>query len=182
MKYRRPSRFRRVAKWIGLGLCVLIMGAWVATSFVGVKYYVTDDTAANAGWGMVRITWGDSWLNSYIPPNSFLTGYFSGGYPDDRWVIRKQYAFGWLGFAREWHRGPLPLGTAGSGPEHLPGFINIPFWLALLVTAIPTTILWRLDRRPREGHCLRCGYNLTGNESGVCPECSTPVPKQEAAP
>ncbi len=23
--------------------------------------------------------------------------------------------------------------------------------------------------------CTRCGYNVTGNVSGVCPECGTPV-------
>lgn len=23
--------------------------------------------------------------------------------------------------------------------------------------------------------CVRCGYNLTGNESGVCPECGTEI-------
>ncbi len=26
------------------------------------------------------------------------------------------------------------------------------------------------------GHCPACSYNLTGNISGVCPECGTPVP------
>ena len=26
MRYRRPSRFRRVAKWVGLGVCVLFVG------------------------------------------------------------------------------------------------------------------------------------------------------------
>jgi len=25
--------------------------------------------------------------------------------------------------------------------------------------------------------CIPCGYNLTGNESGVCPECGTPMQK-----
>ena len=28
---------------------------------------------------------------------------------------------------------------------------------------------------PDVPHCARCGYNLTGNVSGVCPECGTPV-------
>ena len=28
---------------------------------------------------------------------------------------------------------------------------------------------------PDVPHCTRCGYNLTGNVSGVCPECATPV-------
>ena len=27
------------------------------------------------------------------------------------------------------------------------------------------------------GHCLTCGYNLTGNTSGKCPECGEPPPK-----
>jgi len=31
-------------------------------------------------------------------------------------------------------------------------------------------------RRVRQGVCLACGYNLTGNISGVCPECGTAIP------
>ncbi len=30
---------------------------------------------------------------------------------------------------------------------------------------------WRRRRRRERGLCLDCGYNLTGNESGVCSEC-----------
>lgn len=26
------------------------------------------------------------------------------------------------------------------------------------------------------GHCKHCGYNLTGNVTGICPECGKPVP------
>jgi len=33
----------------------------------------------------------------------------------------------------------------------------------------------RAARLASEGRCLRCGYMLTGNNSGVCPECGTPV-------
>ena len=31
----------------------------------------------------------------------------------------------------------------------------------------------RRHRRRRRGLCLKCGYNLTGNTTGVCPECGT---------
>ncbi|MCC7290947.1 MAG: hypothetical protein IT449_02660 [Phycisphaerales bacterium] len=31
----------------------------------------------------------------------------------------------------------------------------------------------RRQLRKRSGTCMKCGYNLTGNVSGVCPECGT---------
>lgn len=34
---------------------------------------------------------------------------------------------------------------------------------------------WRDRRRLAEGQCLLCGYDLTGNVSGVCPECGRSV-------
>ena len=33
----------------------------------------------------------------------------------------------------------------------------------------------RAPRRERRGLCRHCGYNLTGNVSGICPECGTPM-------
>ena len=54
------------------------------------------------------------------------------------------------------------------------------FWACVLLSALPALRLWR-GRRWKEWHrrslglCLRCAYNLTGNTSGVCPECGTPV-------
>ena len=35
-------------------------------------------------------------------------------------------------------------------------------------------------RRLRLGRCSRCGYDLSGNVSGVCPECGTSVPRINA--
>jgi hypothetical protein len=36
----------------------------------------------------------------------------------------------------------------------------------------------RLNRRSEPGHCLHCGYDLTGNVSGICPECGVAVPEE----
>ena len=33
----------------------------------------------------------------------------------------------------------------------------------------------RRSHRRRLGLCINCGYDLTGNESGICPECGTRV-------
>lgn len=39
----------------------------------------------------------------------------------------------------------------------------------LVITVV--TICFPSRKPPPSGHCVHCGYNLTGNESGVCPEC-----------
>ncbi len=58
--------------------------------------------------------------------------------------------------------------------------VNIQVGAHCFIVGILTGILWARDRRTvKPGHYNSCGYNLTGNESGVCPECATPVPKQE---
>ena len=50
----------------------------------------------------------------------------------------------------------------------------LPYWFLCAVIAVPTLLLWRLDRRRiPPGHCRKCGYDLTGNVSGRCPECGT---------
>lgn len=54
-------------------------------------------------------------------------------------------------------------------------FCYFPFWMPILVLCIPTAIIWRRDRRHPEGHCQGCGYDLTGNVSGVCSECGSKI-------
>ena len=59
---------------------------------------------------------------------------------------------------------------------------TVPCWFPWTLTAIlPALWLWRWNRHRRatdDGmpHCAKCDYNLTGNVSGICPECGTPIP------
>lgn len=74
--------------------------------------------------------------------------------------------------------------TARSG---LPGFtlyrysiIRFPLWipaLLMIITPIRSAINGPImqRRRKKRGECLHCGYNLTGNTSGVCPECGSDI-------
>ena len=49
---------------------------------------------------------------------------------------------------------------------------GLKLWALLLVFGGPTATLFYLDRRHvLPNHCQNCGYNLTDNVSGVCPEC-----------
>ena len=51
----------------------------------------------------------------------------------------------------------------------------LPLYAVFAAVAIPTMLVWRFGPKPvKPGHC-RCGYDLRGNESGVCPECGVEV-------
>jgi hypothetical protein len=81
-------------------------------------------------------------------------------------------------------------GRTGSG---VMGYrlLIVPYWVFVAMTA-PMPMLWlilwlkrhtrdRLSRRrERLNLCPSCGYNLTANVSGTCPECGAPVAKVAA--
>jgi hypothetical protein len=54
--------------------------------------------------------------------------------------------------------------------------VQLPLWIPFAGIAIPTAwLFWLGRRRPAPGAC-RCGYDLTGNTSGRCPECGQRAP------
>ena len=71
----------------------------------------------------------------------------------------------WIWTLREW-RGPV-----GFSLEILPvwwTWTNRQWWCAGLKRALGI-------KPPDPNACKECGYNLTGNVSGICPECGTPI-------
>jgi len=56
--------------------------------------------------------------------------------------------------------------------------IRIDWGAAILIPLIlPAAVaIYRYRHRPKlVGHCKKCRYNLTGNTSGICPECGTKI-------
>lgn len=58
--------------------------------------------------------------------------------------------------------------------------IDLPFWMTTILFALyPLYYLTfhtlRNKLQAHRGFCIQCSYNLTGNESGVCPECGTEI-------
>ncbi|MCZ6698406.1 MAG: hypothetical protein O7D94_05680, partial [Planctomycetota bacterium] len=75
---------------------------------------------------------------------------------------------------------PFAIASLTTDYEHI---VWGTLLLAIAVSSLAVLVsVWRdrADVWASEGRCRTCGYNLRGNESGVCPECSTPVPKHEA--
>ncbi|MFN3167511.1 MAG: hypothetical protein ACE37H_10655 [Phycisphaeraceae bacterium] len=68
----------------------------------------------------------------------------------------------------------------------LSGFISVVFITLALLGAVTGAIAgwWLILRAPEEwiGHrhdtrvCAKCGYDLTANQSGTCPECGKEIP------
>lgn len=75
-----------------------------------------------------------------------------------------------------------------SAPEYMcesmifPGVqcLVIPCWMPSVALLVASAGLWWRDRRRfPAGHCWKCGYNLTGNVSGVCSECGSAIEIEE---
>jgi len=151
---RRPGRKGRVLKWAGLFLSLLIGVAW-AISWCGRWSCFTDR-------GGLLLVDHRLWFTLQSP---------------------EQFRRHWT--PREWAE--FACNIARLAPESLAphvawrpfitnGVLVMPLWICLVITAVPTGFLWWRDRRRiPPGHCQRCGYNLTGNVSGVCPECGEVV-------
>ena len=90
--------------------------------------------------------------------------------------------------------GRTVLSTLGFGFNRQPGWsthghqtqiwLAIPDWAIMLANGLALTPMLRRRlrqrHRRRHGLCLRCGYNLTGNVSGICPECGTSIQSANA--
>jgi hypothetical protein len=61
------------------------------------------------------------------------------------------------------------------------GALAVPFAIPPLAWALWYYRRDRLRRRVAEGRCAKCGYALTGNISGKCPECGTPITAREGS-
>lgn len=73
----------------------------------------------------------------------------------------------------------LPTRGFRYGPSHYfdRNDFFFPLWIPFVV-ALTLTLIYRSQRRRPPGHC-RCGYDLTGNVSGKCPECGEETQSQE---
>lgn len=80
------------------------------------------------------------------------------------------------GVLRSWH---IIHPARPDGQALFIGSIKFRLSPALLLFSLYPGVVWyrgpfRRWRRSRMGLCVLCGYDLTGNVSGVCPECGAP--------
>jgi hypothetical protein len=173
-------RIRRTLKWIGMSACGAILAVWTV-SIVGHAAYKTPHWTYDSGQGaftVVHHTWsGDAESVAAWEQQQAV----AAGVHWNPNMSRIATAWERIGFFLPRFGGfpvyKLRNPPGASGVLHLQvhdGAAVLPYWLLLLPIALPTAVLWWRDRRRfPAGHCAKCGYNLTGNVSGRCPECGS---------
>jgi hypothetical protein len=58
--------------------------------------------------------------------------------------------------------------------------LNAGLTVASLIMLVVAALLPLFRRGSRPGGCLTCGYDLTGNVSGTCPECGCAIENEES--
>ncbi|MBN1489161.1 MAG: hypothetical protein JXA69_04520 [Phycisphaerae bacterium] len=170
----RTGRRRRVLKWAGMILSMLIAVVMCASAFVGLRanVFVQDAFALQitSSWGTVVLS--SLWPASEIPSNLYVAWLDAHGVSylqQEGWLWAVDNLFHWPAYEKILPNAQL------QGPYGMTS-IAVPYWILFLLVAIPTAVLWWRGRRCIPSDCCRqCGYNLTGNVSGVCPECGEQI-------
>ena len=153
-----PSRSRRIAKWTGLVVCVVILAIGVVSTRVQVIHFFRH--------GVIR--WGCGEV-------AFMRLDAQNAPSDQSWHI-KQTEFNVGTMLPRFTtlprvRSRTTFGDVG-GEIGIPEFLFVlPMWTLLTFTAIPTALLWHRDQRTvKPGCCRQCGYDLRASKK-TCPEC-----------
>ena len=147
--WRQCSRIRRLLKWVGVGFVALTVAVGAASFPRGLGYVQQSFD--------VRVVKGIVYVDS---PSRLANAGYSPGW----------HAFGDMAFP-----GPGLIPSFLRWPTAHSNGVEVPLGPVVLILAVATGLLFWTDRRAPKGHCQSCGYNLTGNTSGVCPECGTPI-------
>ena len=144
---RKRWRVRRVAKWAGVVCLVLLIAAFCLS-----RYWFFALSVGNIHVGAIS----GNLAMLYAPGFGF------------EWSFRKV-----------WEISPprtrllyfyYKSSPTSRGSRRV---VSFPLWIPFVLVALPTAFLWWRDqRRIPPGYCRKCGYDLTGNVSGACPECA----------
>ena len=169
---------RRFGRWVfnGLTVLALVLSVGICSAYSrthrGDSFYLRSGDGQYCSLDIRPKSISFDWSNSNQRHHkSWLFGHRHYGTNDHQPPISSfwnRLGF-WSGFSGQVR---LPNGDYESFHQEI-----LPPWLGCLFILLP--VAWGIHkaRRRTPGHnvCVYCGYNLTGNISGVCPECGKPI-------
>lgn len=166
----RSRRFFRRMTWAGGISCALILIAWL-WSTRNSAMYIRDNWRINLFSGL--LSYEQNQLIAAITTIRNRSAQF-----------RSSKGLTPTATASFWSVVPVPSGldsTYGFRGCHIAfeqweNTVILPMWMILSMAAAGTGLCAWLSRwRLRRGFCAECDYCLTGNMSGVCPECGSGI-------
>jgi hypothetical protein len=171
-KHRRHPRAKTgTGTWLSAGACVCIVGLWVIGGFWGVALNVHRTTWSiemSCSWGIAEISAFSANAETSVRSAVEVHAYS---------LSRREAELSARGLASDRHRYgfTMPFLRTGHGNQPLIFHIELPYWLGLICVWAANDVRRYVRRyifaRPKLGCCALCGYDLTGNTSGRCPEC-----------
>jgi|GEM_PF-2388536 len=166
----KPNRRLNIAIGMSMLAFIISLGAWVFSVlyvWIPVGRDQTGPLLIMVNYGQIGVTdcrnYRSGWCGTSIQfPEILYVGLPTNAKSNAQLLKR-------LGFA-------LPRYSETNDPNgNLLKSILLPFWLPTAIAFVLTTFLIAKKRRSKrlslEGFCNRCRYDLTGNQSGTCPEC-----------
>ena len=203
----RPVRWAiALGTVVSVLLCAIVVFLWIASygrwDSVWVRLGAERGTQVCSDGGRVVLV-RDRSTDQVVRRFTWLSGGIPNDYP--AYVARERALLASVAGARERLPQPDPyLDEVGipttctnfslAGFELLWGrnsvgrtltlFIIVPHWMVLVpLSALPAlrgAMAIRSRRRKTAGLCAQCGYDLTGNVTGVCSECGTLLPEPDS--
>ncbi|GJM25932.1 MAG: hypothetical protein DHS20C16_23470 [Phycisphaerae bacterium] len=131
--------------------------------------------------GLTLVSWGISFTYLSYNSHNYIWRLNNGTFSRQlRAGSRERTGIIWYGYdvarmnARQYGYHLLPRGKVKGAlyPRYI-----LPLWIPAVVFGGLAMLVYAPIRRQRKrqkmGWCTHCGYDLTGNESRVCPECGT---------
>ncbi len=167
---RQPKRLRRCCLLAGMASSLLVVTIWVLSILSYWCLYIAHTKPGRDGrYGLYIVCLTRGYLGIEGQRSLAVEGWARFAGRDPAYDLVVQWRQSTLVWKPEWRLFRFHFR------------IGLPLWIPCVLFSLPTTVLWWLDRRRmRLGHCQRCGYNLRGNVSGVCPECGSAMPGYEA--
>ena len=153
----RRRRKRPVLRWTATIVAVLVLAFTVATFWYDFRYGSLRWFVGVCG-GQIHVVHVD---DAYFlwDGHPVTVGAPMGAHVEPARPLPKNYTPAWSLWPG-WDSFPDTRG------------VYVPLWPFVLVPALMAGWRWWRDwPRPGPGQCRRCGYDLTGNVSGRCPEC-----------